>query len=99
MRERTNFRERAWATDESDGSAAPKEGNAGEPALAPYVLYPSWAEWNSPVSAEQEARRLFCRTLSAWAMDALALRRRGLDVPRSLRRSMGLAPPARSSRG
>ncbi len=36
---------------------------------------------------------MFHRTLSAWAMDVLALRRRGLDKPRRLARSMGLVTP------
>ncbi|MCA9310040.1 MAG: hypothetical protein KDA21_02480 [Phycisphaerales bacterium] len=31
--------------------------------------------------SEQEARRMFQRTLSAWAMDLLSLRQRGLDRP------------------
>lgn len=62
--------------------------------LAPGVLSggSGW-EWNSPAAAELEARRMFHRTLSAWAMDVLALRKRGLDTPRCLTRSMGLVTP------
>lgn len=61
--------------------------------LAPGVLSSSGWEWNSPAAAELEARRMFHRTLSAWAMDVLALRKRGLDKPRCLARSMGLITP------
>lgn len=61
--------------------------------LAPGVLSDSGWEWNSPAAAELEARRMFHRTLSAWAMDVLALRKRGLDKPRCLARSMGLITP------
>lgn len=32
-------------------------------------------------AARSEMRRMFNRTLSAWAMDVLELRRRGLDRP------------------
>lgn len=42
-------------------------------------------EWNSPIEAELEARRMYQRTLASWAMDVLSLRRRGLDVPRARR--------------
>lgn len=78
---------------EDPGSGPP----CGSVAMAPGVLTDLAGEWNSPAHAELEARRLFHRTLSAWAMDVLALRRRGLDTPRCLTRSMGLVTPRRAA--
>jgi hypothetical protein len=37
----------------------------------------------SPEHAERAAQRLFRKTLAAWAMDLMDLRRRGLDRPRA----------------
>lgn len=36
---------------------------------------------STPDDAERRARELFQRTLARWAMDALALRKHGLDRP------------------
>lgn len=45
---------------------------------------------------EQDARRIYARYLSGWAMDALALRRSGLDRP-SVRSASAPAAPLRKA--
>lgn len=92
MQERTSSSRPQSAADEYD-AAQLSVADSPHWWLAPGVLNGSGWEWNSPMVAEQEARRMFHRTLSAWAMDVLALRRRGLDKPRRLARSMGLVTP------
>lgn len=46
------------------------------------LVEPAGAEWMTPGHAMAYATEMYGRTLSAWAMDVLALRRKGLDTPR-----------------
>ena len=92
MQERTPSSDPFASADEHQTDAIPATPPP-TPGLAPCVLDGSGWEWSSPASAELEARRMFHRTLSAWAVDVLALRKRGLDTPRCLTRSMGLVTP------
>lgn len=92
MQEMTRSSHPSATADETVTDTCPPLPTAPS-GLAPGVLGGRGWEWNSPATAELEARRMFHRTLSAWAMDVLALRRRGLDKPRCLTRSMGLVTP------
>ena len=48
-----------------------------------------------------DAKRMFQRVLSAWAMDVLALKRRGWDRPcvRSIQAGFGIGPSDRRESG
>lgn len=63
----------------ADDPKADQSDNA-KSCEAPASVAAGWG-WSTPAQAEQEAQRIFQRTLSAWAMDVLSLRRLGLMEP------------------
>ena len=70
--------------------------DVGQPHEGPFRIGAVSASGTDAIT-EQDARHMYRRTLSRWAMDLLSLRQRGIDTPRNRPGSMSTFVPAPSA--